>query len=129
MTEPDREEFDAILEQAIADLPQFARELLDEVPVMVEDEPNDDLRAEWEGPDFSGESDLCGLHSGIPLTEKSVADPGADHPLILIFRGPIRRLAGRSKRELRKQIRITLAHEMGHHFGFSEEDLAKRGLD
>ena len=72
-------------------------------------------------------SDLCGMHWGVPLPEQSLMDPPRDVAVIKLFRGPIFRLAGSSTRQLRKQVRITLLHEIGHHFGFSEEKLEKMG--
>lgn len=127
MTEAERREFDEILEEILGELPDYVRELLEEVPVVVEDEPSHDVRADFEGDLDYEESDLCGLHHGLPLTEKGTQSFETTAPLIMLFRGPIGRLAGQSKRELRKQIRITLLHEIGHHFGFTEEDLEAIG--
>ncbi len=122
-----RDVFDGILERIIAALPEQLQELLEEVPLIVEDEPSDDLLDQM-GVEPHGE--LFGLHSGIPLTERSVThSPDApDH--MMMFRGPIIRLArdhGRSMAELERQIRITLLHEIGHHFGLDEDDLERLG--
>jgi predicted Zn-dependent protease with MMP-like domain len=100
----EREEFDRLLEDVFEQLPGYVNEKLEEVPVIVEDEPDEDIRREMGETDLEEPSDLCGLQHGVPLTEKSdfVAEMSA--PVIMIFRGPIRRLAGRSHKELRKQI-------------------------
>jgi predicted Zn-dependent protease with MMP-like domain len=78
---------------------------------------------------------LCGLHWGVPLTQRSVESAAHLPDQIMLFRGPIMRLASvsstgrtrRDRRELEGQIRITLLHEIGHHFGMNEEDLAELG--
>lgn len=124
-----RKQFDKILESVISELPENVRELLNEVPVIVEDEPSREILRELDAVNDGEPSDLCGLHSGIPITEKSVQDANPVNPVILIFRGPILRLAEGDLEELEEQIKITLLHEIAHHFGFSEEDLEKIGFD
>jgi predicted Zn-dependent protease with MMP-like domain len=137
----DRQVFDEVLDQTIAGLPPRLHELLEEVPLIVEDEPGEALLADVLGE--SGGGDLCGLHWGTPLTERSVEAsagfPGVPDRMML-FRGPIMRLAGyhgtapgaqgrrgRGLVELRRQVKITLLHEIGHHFGLDEDDLTGLG--
>lgn len=124
-----RKQFDKILEEVIAELPENVREMLAEVPVIVEDEPSKEILRDMNAFHEGEPSDLCGLHSGIPITEKSVQDTDAQPPVILLFRGPIFRIVDGSEEELEEQIRITLLHEIAHHFGYSEEDLEKIGYD
>ncbi len=129
----ERQLFDRYLDRVMAALPARVHAMLEEVPLIVEDEPTRDLLAELGmDPDHD---DLCGLHSGVPLTERSV-EAGATIPdQIMIFRGPIQRLAqdrvggtGREAvEELERQIRITVLHEIGHHFGLDEDDLDALG--
>jgi predicted Zn-dependent protease with MMP-like domain len=123
LTAEARQNFDRLLEAVIGVLPDYVAEQLEEVPVIVEDEPKLELRRDMGETDFSQPSDLCGLQSGVPLTERADFSFAAPSPLIMIFRGPILRLAGPSELELRKQIRITLLHEIGHLFGFNEDEL------
>jgi len=122
-----RETFDDILDAIVEALPDHLHDLMAEVPVIVEDEPTDEL---LEDMDMGVDEDLCGLHWGTPLTERSVTQLPDVPDRIMIFRGPIMRLArahGRGRGELEKQIRITLLHEIGHHFGLDEDDLARLG--
>ncbi len=128
----DRQVFDDILDQTIDRLPQQLHDLLEEVPLIVEDEPSPALLADME---MDADDDLCGLHWGTPITERGT-ETAIDFPdRMMLFRGPIMRLAGypgsgsgnRALTELRKQIRITLLHEIGHHFGLEEEDLDALG--
>lgn len=125
----DRRHFDNLLESIIEALPDDIRERLEEVPVVVEDQPSArelaDLGIEGRG------TLLCGLHSGIPLTSRSVEHSGAIPDRIMLYRQPIiavsRFRRGGSLRDLERQVRITLLHEIGHHFGLDEDDLAELG--
>ncbi len=135
----DRDIFDEVLDRVIAGLPVRLHELLEEVPLIVEDEPGEALLADLFA-DVDG-GDLCGLHWGTALTDRSVEASG-DQPGVpdrmMLFRGPIIRLAGfhgtgqgvgrsRGLAELRRQVKITLLHEIGHHFGLDEDDLTDLG--
>lgn len=127
VNEKDREEFDAVLEEILADFPEEYRKMLEEVPVMVDDEPSVELQKEM-GAYIKGEpSDLMGLHSGPSLSDTKKSETMGSAPLIQLFRGPILREANGSRKRLKKEIRITLIHELGHHFDFSEEELEDRG--
>jgi len=128
-----RQLFDEKLDGLIDRLPASILEQIEEVPVIVEDEPSDQLLLDL-GME-PGVADLCGLHSGVALTERSV-EASPDVPdQIMLFRGPIIRLAsslvpgtGRAAvDELERQVRVTLLHEIGHHFGLDEDDLDRLG--
>jgi len=135
-----RKRFDTLLEEVIASLPDRVQSLLEETPVLVDDRPTRRLLVEL-GLDANDDS-LCGLHSGTPLTERSVSH-GHDLPeTIHLFREGIVELAGGwqpwedeegqrwgGDAEVRRQIRITLLHEIGHHFGLDEADLAALGYE
>jgi predicted Zn-dependent protease with MMP-like domain len=145
MTDEQRERFDALLEDAIGSLPPRARALIDEVPLVVMDRPTpemvEQLRADGlladEGDGPSDGSDLCGLHTGTSLTERSVQDSGILPDQIHIFREGIVALALEESglrwndpgadEEVYEEIRITLLHEIGHHFGLDEDDLDELG--
>lgn len=140
MDRAERERFDALLEQVLEALPPRLHELLDEAPLIVEDRPSEKLLEEL-GMDEDDDL-LCGLHSGTPITERSHAE-GADLPeTIHIFREGIIDHAGGWTRFLDEdgswrggpdrilsEIRITVLHEIGHHFGLDEEDLAELGYE
>lgn len=129
----DRDLFDRLLDAQIEAIPPQWQQLLEEVPLIVDDEPSPQL-LESVGLQ-PGVDDLCGLHDGIALTERSVEHDAMLPEQIMLFRGPIMRLAGyrpgRRERhvldELDRQIHITLLHEIGHHFGLDEDELASLG--
>lgn len=124
-----REHFDRQLEQVLAELPPVVHKLLDEVPLYVEDFPSREVRQSMNlGPD----DDLCGLHTGVPLTERSVEQSGTPSNIVFLYRRGIYReaeaIAGRrDDAELRNQIRITLLHELGHYHGLDEDELDELG--
>ncbi len=132
-----RTAFDALVEKVLASLPTRLHELLEEAPLLVEDRPSRELLRELEIPE--GEV-LCGLHSGTPLTERSVAEGGDLPETIHLFReGIIEHAGGWEESEdqsgrlqggeaaITEEIRITLLHEIGHHFGLGEEELEELG--
>ncbi len=129
MTEADREQFDAALEQVLPELPGGLKRLLDEVPLIVDDRPSRSILAKVRIPRAEI---LCGLYTGIPLTRRSVHHSGNLPDVIRLFRVGIIAATRAEKRRpfepaLKEQIRRTLLHEIGHHFGLGEEDLRKYG--
>ncbi len=131
LTSDEREHFDLLLEQILDTLPNDLLEKLEETPVIVEDYPSNELMDELQMAD---PLELCGLHSGTALTEQSIELPTDLPNTIHLFRAGIYATAIDEEDfvdeyELQKQIRITLLHELGHHFGLSEEDLKELGYD
>jgi predicted Zn-dependent protease with MMP-like domain len=118
-----RDEFAALVEEALGELPaEFAR-FLEEVPVEVRDRPSP-RQLQAAGADTEGL--LLGLYTGRPRTRRSVEDSGHMPDVIYIFQEPIEAVS-RSRADLIRQVRITVLHEIGHHFGMSEEDLERLG--
>lgn len=112
------QEFEALVKKALDQLPeQFAR-MLDNVAVVVADEPDPEVLQEF---GFDPGEELLGLYTGVPQTERETGYFGLpDH--VSIFRGPLCRYC-RSRRELVQEIRDTVVHELGHHFGLSDEEM------
>ena len=117
-----REEFEALVEQAIEQLPEQFKEALDNVAVMVEEEPSDeDLEGVGIDPDDPERDELFGLYQGTPITERD-SFYSALPDRVLIYRGPILREC-ESRREVLREIRDTVQHELGHYFGLEEDEL------
>ena len=142
MNAREREHFDELLEEAMDGLPDGVRALLEEVPLIVDDRPEDELvrvLAAEAGEDVSTRaaldafaSELCGLHSGRMITERSVEDSGEAPEDIRLFREGILNLAGgweAGEDAVYEEIAITLLHEIGHHFGLDEDDLEELGFE
>ena len=137
MRRADRERFDALFEAVLAELPPAVHELIEEVPVVLEDRPTREL---LQSMGFDPEQDdLCGLHTGIPLTERGASHAGP-MDVVTLFREGILDEAGGwdewtdddgtplgGEDRVRHEIRITLLHELGHHFGLTEADLERLG--
>jgi predicted Zn-dependent protease with MMP-like domain len=114
------EEFDTLVQEALAELPSPYARLAREVSVMVEDEPPPDVLEDLE---LDSADELLGLYQGISLAESSFFQPGGQHPArIAIYRGPILRLCETAE-EVRKEIRDTVVHELGHHFGLDDDEM------
>ncbi len=114
------EEFESLVRKAVDGLPDQYRRLLKNVTVVVEEEPSrevlDDLGLE-------SEDDLLGLYSGTARAAESFFDPGGHLPAhISIYRGPILRLC-RTAEEVIQEVRDTVVHEIGHHFGLDDDEM------
>jgi predicted Zn-dependent protease with MMP-like domain len=111
----DDEEFDAIVEDALYDVPAELMAMLDNVVFLVEPEPP------------PGDPDLLGIYEGTPLTERdSWWGQGSLPDRITLFRGPLTRMCADDE-ELREEIAVTVVHEIAHHFGIGEETLHELG--
>lgn len=109
------DDFDAEVAEALDRVPPELLALLDNVVVLVEDEPPTD------------EPDLLGLYEGTPLTERGEAwAAGALPDRVLIFRGPLTRMC-EDREDLREEIAITVVHEIAHHFGIDDARLHDLG--
>jgi predicted Zn-dependent protease with MMP-like domain len=108
-------DFDAVIDDAIDDLPLAFAEQLGSVAIVVEDEPTPDQLSSV------GARGLFGLYQGVPRTRWG-ADAAPLASKITLFRGPLTR-ANRDPERLRVAIRETLHHEIAHHFGIDDDRL------
>jgi predicted Zn-dependent protease with MMP-like domain len=120
------EEFDGVLEDAMAALPEPVRRWLANVAVTVEEIPTDhDLLGA--APPLSPQS--LGMFRGAPLGQKGSMDPWSHFPSsIVLYQRNLER-AVRTREELVQEIGVTLVHEVGHFLGLDEDQLWERGLD
>ncbi len=112
------EEFEALVGKALDDLPEEFAALLENVAVVVEDEPTEEDLA---SVDLDPEDDLLGLYQGVPLAERD-SFYGALPDRVVIYREPILRACS-SRRQVIREVRDTVVHELGHHFGLDEDDM------
>ena len=108
----DRERFEELVDEAVERLPRRFRDKLENVVIMVEDVPPRGL--ERDGL-------LLGLYHGVPRTQRSVFFSTPPDQIFLYQRN-IEAIC-RNDEQVRRQIRKTLLHEIGHYFGLSEEEL------
>ncbi len=106
--------FDTLVDRALDDIPDEIAALVRNVVVLVEDEPPAD------------EPDLLGLYEGVALTERWGEGVMELPDRILVFRGPLLDLCA-SEEELVEEVRITVVHEIAHHFGIDDDRLHELG--
>jgi predicted Zn-dependent protease with MMP-like domain len=120
-----RTEFEKLVARAAEALPPRFLARLQNVEVVVESQPTAE---ELEQAGVEPGSTLLGLYQGIPQTERGSWYGSVLPDRIVIYQRPIEALAG-TLREIRRQVRITLMHEIGHHFGLDENDLSEAGYE
>lgn len=112
-------DFDQVVEKALHSIPARFRNRMNNVAVVVEDEP---AAAQLNSGGVTRGGTLLGLYEGRPLTQRSVFEPFRLPDRITIFQGPHERLA-RSREELERLVEQTLWHEIAHHFGMNEREV------
>ena len=115
----DRAQFERLVADALASIPQRFRDAMTNLAIVVEDEPARDLLREME---IEPPETLFGLYQGTPLTERRWDYGNALPDRILLFQGPHEREAD-DEDDLVVSIGETLIHEIGHYFGLSEEQI------
>ena len=120
-----RREFEKLVARAVESLPPRFLRHLENVDVVVEDKPTDE-DLELSGIEPGGT--LLGLYQGVPQTDRGTWYGNTLPDRIVIYQRPIEAIA-RDRRSIRKEIRVTLMHEIGHHFGLREDDLSEAGYE
>ena len=115
----DRAAFEQCVADALASIPRKFRDAMQNIAIVVEDEPARRLLAEME---IEPPDTLLGLYQGTPLTERSWGYGNTLPDRILIFQGPHERQSD-DEDDLVVCIAETLIHEIGHYFGMSEEQI------
>ena len=119
---PDLSLIEALAISALANLPAPYRIAAQTVVLQVDDFISDDM---LEGMGLEDRFELTGLYQGTPLTEKSVADQPTSTDIIWLFRRPILdEWAERGDICLSDLVAHVLIHELAHHFGWSDDDIA-----
>ncbi len=119
---PSLADLDALAREALRAIPDELRVHADDVIIQVREFPDDDIVREM-GLDSPFE--LSGLYSGVPIGDKSVSATPADVDMILLYRRPLLDEWCETGEDLTRLIRHVLIHEIGHHFGFSDADMAR----
>lgn len=111
-------QFESMVRRAIDGLPAWVVDALENVEILVLDEADDEIDPERRG--------LLGLYVGLPLPERGADYAGELPDVIYFFRKPHLEL-NLSPNDLRREIRKTVIHEIGHYFGFDDEKLEELG--
>ena len=119
----ERRRFETLVRQVMDEIPDEFFVYLDNVDIVVEQQPSPDQLG---GHTVDDDDHLLGLYEGIPLTERE--DYGMVLPdKITLFQGPIEAICS-SDDEVRKEVRTTILHETAHHRGIPEEEMHGLGL-
>ena len=110
----DIEEFESLVGDALDSIPEALTELMDNVVILLEDEAPDE------------DPGLLGLYEGVPLVERSVTFTELLPDTITIFRFPILRICD-THEDVIREVRVTVVHEIAHHFGIDDERLHELG--
>jgi predicted Zn-dependent protease with MMP-like domain len=115
--------FGELVEQALETVPEPFQKFLEEVPIEIRDRSTPyERKMAGVGPHGL----LLGLYRGVARPDRSVEHSGRIPDVIYIFQEDIEQ-ASDSEDSLLEQVRVTVLHEIGHHFGMSEEDLDELG--
>jgi predicted Zn-dependent protease with MMP-like domain len=115
-----REQFEEVVARALDELPEDLAQRIDNVFVQVEDEPSaEDLASVGLDPE---EDTLFGLYHGHSILERDPSGYAGLPDRIVIYRLPLLEACA-SRRELLREIRDTVVHELGHYFGLEDDAL------
>lgn len=117
---PTLADIEALARKAIADLPDGFRSFLDGVLLRVEDFPDDEVIAEM---GLEGPFDILGLYQGRSVAAEAVT--GAMPDVVFLYRRPILDEWADGGESLEALVTHVLVHEVGHHFGLSDEDMER----
>jgi len=120
----DRAEFEDLVIEALAGLPVFFQERMQNVELLVDDWPS---REDQEEAGLDGFALILGLYHGIPLTERGSGYYLVTPDTITLFQGPIEVVSAGDFERIREQVRHTVIHEIAHHFGISDDRLRELG--
>jgi predicted Zn-dependent protease with MMP-like domain len=119
---PGLADIEAIARDALKTIPRALRRHADGVVIRVEEFPDEEVEREM---GLDSPFDILGLYQGVSLDKKSVADPQPGVDMVFLYRRPILDYWCETGEDLRRVIRHVLIHEIGHHFGFSDEDMER----
>lgn len=121
-TAPTSADIDVLARQACADLPPELARFVEGVVIQVEEFPDEEIEREM---GLESPFDLLGLYHGVALTEKSISHVAAQPDMIFLYRRPLLDYWCDSGEDLTHLIRHVIIHEIGHHFGFSDDDMER----
>jgi len=120
-----REVFERLVAEALDGLPEQLRTHMENVEVIIAEWPSARDLAEA-GMEKNERAELLGLYSGVPLTERDTGYAVLPDRITL-FQRSIQRVTGSDPEAIREEVRITVVHEVAHHFGISDERLEELG--
>jgi predicted Zn-dependent protease with MMP-like domain len=117
---PSLGDIEVIAAEAYETIPEVLRSRVDAVVIRVEQFPDDETLADL---GMQSPFELLGLYRGVSLDQKSVLDSSQDVDMIFLYRRPLLDYWCETGEEMGTLIRHVLIHEIGHHFGYSDDDM------
>jgi predicted Zn-dependent protease with MMP-like domain len=121
-TPPTVSDLEAVAREAYAGVPVELRRFVQNVIIRVQDFPDDETMEDLE---CESPFDLLGLYRGVDLSQKSVLDTPEDMDMIFLYRRPILDYWCEAGEDLTHVVRHIMIHEIGHHFGLSDDDMER----
>ena len=119
---PTLEDVEAIAAEALATIPEEFRRHVGNVRIQVDDFPSDEVEKAME---LDTPFDLLGLYQGVSMMERGAGHVANDIDRIFLYRRPILDYWCETGEDLYHLVRHVLIHEIGHHFGFSDDDMER----
>jgi len=121
-TPPDLADMESMAHEALRSIPDDLRSRIADVVIRIDDFPDSGIQRDM---GLQNPFELLGLYRGVPLDAKSVSDAQQDIDMIYLFRRPLLDYWCETGEDLAHLVRHVLIHEIGHHFGFSDDDMAQ----
>ena len=112
--------FEKLVAKAVDELPDEFQRRMENVSISVEDRPSEEILKKQ---GIKSPSTLLGLYQGIPLKKRGVYYSNVLPDMITIYQEPIEMLC-RNENAVKERVKEVVMHELGHHFGMTEEELA-----
>ncbi|HUC71682.1 MAG TPA: metallopeptidase family protein [Stellaceae bacterium] len=119
---PTLADIEALANRALGSIPRRLKRHLGDVLIRVEEFPDEETEVAM---GLDSPFDILGLYRGVALPHKSVSDPRPSLDMIFLYRRPILDFWCETGEDLAHLVRHVLIHEIGHHFGFSDEDMQR----
>jgi len=116
----EKSEFEALVLEALEALPEEFRRKMENVEILVQDRPEESVRLKGK----RRPSSLLGLYQGVPLSKRGVYYSAALPDKIVLYQKAIESTC-RNREDIKRAVKEVIIHEIGHHFGLSENDLSR----
>ncbi len=116
----EKSDFEALVLEALEAIPEEIRRKMDNVEILVENRPHGSVRLKGKRRPPS----LLGLYQGVPLSRRGVYYSAALPDKIVLYQKAIESISS-SREDIKRGIKEVIIHEVGHHFGLSENDLSR----
>jgi len=121
-TPPSLPDIEELANQALGTIPSRLKRQIGAVVIRVEEFPDEETE---QAMGLDSAFDILGLYRGVALPHKSISDPRPNVDMIFLYRRPILDYWCETGEDLADLVRHVLIHEIGHHFGFSDDDMVR----